>query len=191
MLSQYSLIRTIYIYIAPLLVKNSKAFSKIYTKNYIYFTEYSHRRNENQQLWSSAEERYTTVANKTQSKHPKNPKQKTPEMPDPSEGKGDVSMQTAMWSRSVCALRSSLWRQETYFIMIKAPGFIHVQPIAFLHTEGDSQFKLRTYREEWTRNTRWILVMWKGKVSVRQLWTALIWPLSFLLYKRFPNFKRH
>jgi len=50
MLSLYSLIRTIYIYIAPLLVKNPKAFSKIYTKNYIYFTEYSHRWNENPQL---------------------------------------------------------------------------------------------------------------------------------------------
>lgn len=32
MILLYSLIRTIYIYIAPLLVKNPKAFSKIYTK---------------------------------------------------------------------------------------------------------------------------------------------------------------
>lgn len=136
MLSQYSLIRTIYIYIAPLLVKNSKAFSKIYTKNYIYFTEYSHRRNENQQLWSSAEERYTTVATKTQSKHPKTKKaKKTPELPDASVGKGDVSMRTATWSRSVCALRSSARRQQTYFITIKATDFIHVQPLAFLHRE--------------------------------------------------------
>lgn len=107
MLSLYSLIRTIYIYIAPLLVKNSKAFSKIYTKNYFYFTEYSHRWNESQQLWSSAEEHYTTVVNKTQSKAPKNPKQKAPEMPDATGGKWDISAQRAMWSRSVCALRSS------------------------------------------------------------------------------------
>lgn len=94
MLSLYSLIRTIYIYIAPPLVKNSKAFSKIYTKNYIYFTEYSHCRNENQQLRSGAEERCTTVANKPQSEPPKNPQQKTPEMPDAGVGKGDVNMQS-------------------------------------------------------------------------------------------------
>lgn len=130
MLSLCSLIRTIYIYIAPLLVKNSKAFSKIYTKNYIYFTEYSHRWNENQQLWSSAEG-YTTVANKTQSKPLKNPKQKTTEMPDASVGKGDVSMQTATCTSSVCALRTRTGWQQTYFIMIKATDFIHVQFTAF------------------------------------------------------------
>lgn len=44
---------------------------------------------------NSAEERYTTVVNKTQTKAPQNPKQKAPEMPDASGGKWDLSAKTA------------------------------------------------------------------------------------------------
>lgn len=173
MLWLYSLIRTIYIYIAPLLVKNSKAFSKIYTKNYFYFTEYSHRWNENQQLWSSAEERYTTVVNKTQSKAPQNPKHKAPEMPDASGGKWDVNAQT---SGLVCP-EEQWWRELTYFIMIKAQSPYMCSLLLSCMLRDILSFNC----ESTAKNepgihilfVPWNLVMREGKVSGWKMWTAL------------------
>lgn len=119
--------------------------------------------------------RHKANPSKTQSKKPT-------EMADASVGKEDVSMQTATCTRSVCALRTSAGRQQTYFIIIKATDFIHVQLTAFRLTEGDSLYKLQIYWEEWTRNIDGFWWWVKGRwVNVEKLWTALIWLTTKLL----------